>query len=87
MQLFFCHPYIIHAHLQNVNTLKHDVKSFNQLLLVMKDLVRSETNEVTVDYYRKIIFSTNKSTVAVNNLVSATFTNTACLNTMFIVNC
>ena len=66
--------YIMCLHLQDVNTLKHDVKSFNQLLLVMKDLAHNETNEVTVDYYRKIIYSTANSIVALNNLVSATFT-------------
>lgn len=46
------------------------MKSFNQLLPVIEDLADNETDDFVLNYYEEMIYSTNKSIVALNNLVS-----------------
>ena len=41
--------------------LKDDVKSLNQLLPVIRDIADNETDEIILNYYREIIYSTNRS--------------------------
>ena len=50
--------------------LKDDVKSLNQLLPVIRDIADNETDEIILNYYEEIMYSTNRSIVALNNLVS-----------------
>ena len=50
--------------------LKDDVKSLNQLLPVIRDIADNETDKIIVNYYEEIMYSTNRSIVALNNLVS-----------------
>ena len=57
------------------------MESFSQLLPVIKDIASNETNSTILEYYRKIIFSTNNSIVALNNLVS----NPALIQLIFII--
>ena len=46
------------------------MKSLNRLLPVIKDIADNETDYIIKDYYKKIIYSTNRSVAALNNLVS-----------------
>ena len=46
------------------------MKSLNRLLPVIKDIAGNETDYIIKDYYKKIIYSTNRSIAALNNLVS-----------------
>ena len=43
------------------------------MLPVIKDLADNETDYIIQDYYEKIIYSTNRSIIALNNLVSPIF--------------
>ena len=56
--------------------LKDDVKSLNQLLPVIKDIADNETDEIILNYYEEIMYSTNRSIVALDNLVSMQYTRT-----------
>ena len=47
------------------------MESFSQLLPVIKDIASNETDSIILDYYGQIIYSTNNSIVALNNLVSS----------------
>ena len=60
----------MYTHVKDINTLKDDVKSLNRLLPVIKDLADNETDYIIQDYYEKIVYSTNRSIAALNNLVS-----------------
>ena len=55
------------------------MKSLNQLLPVIKDIADNETDENVLNYYEEIIYSTNRSIVALNNLVSMQYTHIHCL--------
>ena len=46
------------------------MKSLNKLLPVIRDIADNETDEIILDDYEKIIYSTNRSIVALNNFVS-----------------
>lgn len=48
------------------------MKSLNELLPVIKDLADNETDYNIVNYYEEMIYSIEKSIVALNNLVSIT---------------
>ena len=73
----------MYTHVKDINTLKDDVKSLNRLLPVIKDLADNETDYIIQDYYEKIVYSTNRSIAALNNLVSlATNYNTFISNSL-----
>ena len=65
--------------------LKDDVKSLNQLLPVIKDIADNETDEIILNYYEEIMYSTNRSIVALNNLVSTQYTHTHTAYTISIL--
>ena len=62
----------MYAHIQDVSTLKDDVKSLNRLLPIIKDLANNETDYRILNYYQEIIYSTDRSIVVLNDLVSPT---------------
>ena len=61
----------MYVNLQSINTLKEDVKSLTQLVIVIKDLADNEVDNRTLNYYGEMIYSMNRSIVALNNFVSS----------------
>ena len=59
------------VNIQDINTLKEDVKSLTQLVTVIKDLAHNEVDDRTLNYYGEMIYSMNRSIVALNNFVSS----------------
>ena len=69
----YIYTHICYVYVQDVNTLKDDVKSLTQLVIVVQDIADDEADYTILNYYKEIIYSTNRSIVALNNLVSSIF--------------
>ena len=73
MTNYICIKFYITSSLQDVKTLNDDVKSLTQLVIVIQEIAHNETDDIIQNFYQEIIYSTNRSIVALNNLVSSIF--------------